>query len=68
MYKPGIQNRIVADALLHVHNLESVHFANTVPQLDFLAKLKEELKSDREFQGLIQKVQTDPSNFEHLGS
>ncbi|PNY17392.1 Ty3/gypsy retrotransposon protein [Trifolium pratense] len=59
MYKPGPQNR-VADALSRVHCL-----AITVPHLDFLHTLKEQLVQDDEFQQLLTNVKENPDA--HMG-
>jgi hypothetical protein len=35
----------------------------TIPQLDFMARLKEQLQNDTQFQGLVQKIQQDPLTY-----
>jgi len=60
VYKPGNQNK-VADALSRAPDPGPTLLAITVPQLDFLDKLKEELQVDSSFQELLQKVLQEPS-------
>jgi hypothetical protein len=65
VYKPGNQNK-VADALSRAPDPGPTLLAITVPQLDFLDKLKEELQADSSFQELLQKVLQEPSTYEHF--
>jgi hypothetical protein len=57
VYRPGAQNR-VADALSRAYC-----FMITIPQLDFMARLKEQLQNDTQFQELVQKIQQDPLTY-----
>jgi hypothetical protein len=59
IYKPGAQNK-VADALSRVHCLMI-----TIPHFEFLAKFKEQVLYDEEFQQLLVQIQLQPEAYPH---
>ncbi|MCH84618.1 hypothetical protein A2U01_0005450, partial [Trifolium medium] len=60
VYKPGAQNR-VADALSRIHCL-----ALSIPHMEFISKLKEQLIKDQEFQQFLTKVQDQPNDYKNF--
>jgi hypothetical protein len=60
VYKLGAQNR-VADALSRVHCL-----ALSIPHMDFIHKLKEQLTKDEEFQQFFKKVVETPEEYKNF--
>jgi hypothetical protein len=60
VYKPGAQNR-VADALSRVHCL-----ALSIPHLEFIDKLKEQLLKDDDFQQFVNKVLEKSDEHQHF--
>jgi hypothetical protein len=59
IYKPGAQNK-VADALSRVHCLMI-----TIPHFEFMAKFKEQVFHDEEFQQLLVQIQLQPEAYPH---
>jgi hypothetical protein len=64
VYKPGAQNK-VADALSRVHESPATFLAITVPHLDFLDKIQQQLSTNQQLQHLIEQVKSDPSAHPH---
>jgi hypothetical protein len=60
LYKPGGQNR-VADALSRMHDTEAVCLSITIPQWEFL----ERLKLDHSVQQLVQQIKDNPTAHPH---